>query len=83
MNFEQFIKSFENMGIGMASIIIVIGVLILSVMLLNLFTSDKVKKSRKIIFVSALIIAVIGLALLNGVKTETEEITKIEEVNEK
>ena len=83
MNFEQFIKSFENMGIGMASIIIVIGALILSVMLLNLFTSDKVKKSRKIIFVSALVIAVIGLALLNGVKTETEEIIKIEEVNEK
>ncbi len=70
MNFEQFIKSFENMGIGMASIIIVIGVLILSVMLLNLFTSDKVKKSRKIIFVSALIVLVISLSLLNNIRIE-------------
>ena len=47
MNLQGFIDSLGFMGIGMASIIIVIGVLIISVLLLNLFTSDKIKKSRK------------------------------------
>ena len=41
------------MGLGMASIIIVIGVLILAVLLLNLFSSDKMKTSRKVILVVA------------------------------
>lgn len=64
-NLKNFIDSLSFMGIGMASIIIVIGVIILSVLLLNLFTSDKIKKSRKIIFVSALTVLVIALSLLN------------------
>lgn len=64
-NFKNFIDSLSFMGIGMASIIIVIGVIILSVLLLNLFTSDKIKKSRKIIFVSALAVLVVALSLLN------------------
>ena len=66
MNFTGFIDSLGFMGIGMASIIIVIGVLILSVLILNLFTSDKVKTSRKIIFVTALAVLLIALSLLNG-----------------
>ena len=66
MNFQGFIDSLGFMGIGMASIIIVIGVLIISVLLLNLFTSDKIKKSRKIIFVTALTVLLIALSLLNG-----------------
>ena len=45
MNLQGFIDSLGFMGIGMASIFIVIGVLVLSVLLLNLFTSDKVKTS--------------------------------------
>ena len=65
MNFQGFIDSLGFMGIGMASIIIVIGVLIISVLLLNLFTSDKIKKSRKIIFVTALTVLLIALSLLN------------------
>ncbi|MBE7092270.1 MAG: hypothetical protein E7365_03740 [Clostridiales bacterium] len=65
-NVKNFIDSLSFMGIGMASIIIVIGVIILSVLLLNLFTSDKIKKSRKIIFVSALAVLVIALSLLNA-----------------
>ena len=65
MNFSGFIDSLGFMGIGMASIIIVIGVLIISVLLLNLFTSDKIKKSRKIIFVTALTVLLIALSLLN------------------
>ena len=65
VNFKNFIDSLSFMGIGMASIIIVIGVIILSVLLLNLFTSDKIKKSRKIIFVVALSVLIIGLSLLN------------------
>ena len=65
VNFKNFIDSLSFMGIGMASIIIVIGIIILSVLLLNLFTSNKIKKSRKIIFVSALSVLVIGLSLLN------------------
>ena len=64
-NLKNFIDSLSFMGIGMASIIIVIGVIILSVLLLNLFTSDKIKKSRKIIFVIALAVLVIALSLLN------------------
>jgi hypothetical protein len=64
-NIKNFIDSLSFMGIGMASIIIVIGVIILSVLLLNLFTSDKIKKSRKIIFVIALAVLVIALSLLN------------------
>lgn len=64
-NLKNFIDSLSFMGIGMASIIIVIGVIILSVLLLNLFTSDKIKKSRKIIFVSALAVLVVALSLLN------------------
>ncbi len=64
-NIKNFIDSLSFMGIGMASIIIVIGVIILSVLLLNLFTSDKIKKSRKIIFVIALIALLIAIALLN------------------
>ena len=66
INFANFIDSLSFMGIGMASIIIVIGVIILSVLLLNLFTSDKVKKSRKIIFVTALSVLIIALSLLNA-----------------
>ncbi len=66
MNFQGFIDSLGFMGIGMASIIIVIGVLIISVLILNLFTSDKVKKSRKIIFVTALAVLLIALSLLNA-----------------
>ena len=65
-NLKNFIDSLSFMGIGMASIIIVIGVIILSVLLLNLFTSDKIKKSRKIIFVSALAVLVVALSLLNA-----------------
>lgn len=65
VNFKNFIDSLSFMGIGMASIIIVIGVIILSVLLLNLFTSDKIKKSRKIIFVVALSVLIIALSLLN------------------
>ncbi len=64
-NLKNFIDSLSFMGIGMASIIIVIGIIILSVLLLNLFTSDKIKKSRKIIFVIALIALLIAIALLN------------------
>ena len=64
-NIKNFIDSLSFMGIGMASIIIVIGVIILSVLLLNLFTSDKIKKSRKIIFVIALIALLIAITLLN------------------
>ena len=64
-NIKNFIDSLSFMGIGMASIIIVIGVIILSVLLLNLFTSDKIKKSRKIIFLIALIALLIAIALLN------------------
>lgn len=64
-NLKNFIDSLSFMGIGMASIIIVIGVIILSVLLLNLFTSDKIKKSRKIIFVIALAVLVVALSLLN------------------
>ncbi len=71
--FDQFLESFGKMGIGMASIIIVIGVLIISVMLLNLFTSKKIKTSRKIIFVSALLVVVIGVSLLNGIRIEQEK----------
>ena len=67
MNFTGFIDSLGFMGIGMASIIIVIGVLILSVLILNLFTSDKVKTSRKIIFVTALAVLLIALSLLNAI----------------
>ena len=67
MNFQGFIDSLGFMGIGMASIIIVIGVLIISVLLLNLFTSDKIKKSRKIIFVTALTVLLIALSLLNAI----------------
>ena len=66
MNLQGFIDSLGFMGIGMASIIIVIGVLIISVLLLNLFTSDKIKKSRKIIFVTALTVLLIALSLLNA-----------------
>lgn len=66
MNLQGFIDSLGFMGIGMASIIIVIGVLIISVLLLNLFTSDKIKKSRKIIFVTALAVLMVALSLLNG-----------------
>lgn len=66
MNLQGFIDSLSFMGIGMASIIIVIGVLIISVLLLNLFTSDKIKKSRKIIFVTALAVLMVALSLLNG-----------------
>ena len=67
MNFQGFIDSLGFMGIGMASIIIVIGVLIISVLLLNLFTSDKVKPSRKIIFVTALAVLIVALSLFNGI----------------
>ena len=67
MNLQGFIDSLGFMGIGMASIIIVIGVLIISVLLLNLFTSDKIKKSRKIIFVTALTVLLIALSLLNAI----------------
>lgn len=66
MNFSGFIDSLGFMGIGMASIIIVIGVLIISVLLLNLFTSDKVKPSRKVIFVTALAVLLVALSLFNG-----------------
>lgn len=65
-NIKNFIDSLSFMGIGMASIIIVIGVIILSVLLLNLFTSDKIKKSRKVIFVTALAVLVVALSLLNA-----------------
>lgn len=65
MNFNGFVDSLSFMGIGMASIIIVIGVLVISVLLLNLFSSDKIKPSRKVIFVLALVALLIGLSLLN------------------
>ena len=65
ISLKNFIDSLSFMGIGMASIIIVIGVIILSVLILNLFTSDKIKKSRKIIFVVALSVLIIALSLLN------------------
>ncbi len=65
MNFNGFVDSLSFMGIGMASIIIVIGVLVISVLLLNLFSSDKIKPSRKAIFVLALVALLIGLSLLN------------------
>lgn len=64
---SKFVSSLGFMGIGMLSIGIVMGILILSVLLLNLFTGDKVKKSRKIIFVSALVVLILGISLLNGV----------------
>ena len=64
---EKFVNSLGFMGIGMLSIIIVIGVLIAVVSLLNLFTSDKVKKSRKIIFTVAVCALLLGIALLNGI----------------
>lgn len=62
---KKFVDSLPFMGIGMASIILVIGILVISVLLLNLFTSDKVKTSRKVIFVVALIALLIGVSLLN------------------
>ena len=64
---EKFVNSLGFMGIGMLSIIIVIGVLIAVVSLLNLFTSDKVKKSRKIIFTVAVCALLLGIALFNGI----------------
>lgn len=65
MNLQGFIESLSFMGIGMASIIIVIGVLVISVMLLNLFTSNKIKTSRKVIFVTAIAALLIALTMFN------------------
>ena len=65
MNLQGFIESLSFMGIGMASIIIVIGVLVISVMLLNLFTSNKIKTSRKVIFVTAIAALLIALSMFN------------------
>lgn len=62
---KRFIDSLSFMGIGMASIIIVIGILVISVLLLNLFTSDKVKPGRKVIFIVCLVAILIGISLLN------------------
>lgn len=62
---KRFIDSLSFMGIGMASIIIVIGILVISVLLLNLFTSDKVKPGRKVIFIVCLAAVLIGISLLN------------------
>lgn len=70
MNFQGFIDSLSFMGLGMASIIIVIGVLILAVLLLNLFSSDKMKTSRKIILVVAFAVLLISLSLLNGMNMD-------------
>ena len=70
MNFQGFIDSLSFMGLGMASIIIVIGVLILAVLLLNLFSSDKMKTSRKVILVVAFAVLLISLSLLNGMNMD-------------
>ncbi len=70
MDFQGFIDSLSFMGLGMASIIIVIGVLILAVLLLNLFSSDKMKTSRKVILVVAFAVLLISLSLFNGMKNE-------------
>lgn len=83
MNFQGFIDSLSFMGIGMASIIIVIGVLVISVLLLNLFTSNKVKISRKIIFVSALVVLLVGVSLLNGIRMNKAVSQYVEENKEK
>lgn len=64
---EKFISSLGFMGIGMLSILIVIGVLIISVLLLNLFTSEKIKKSRKIIVVASLLVILLGISLINTI----------------
>ena len=64
---EKFISSLGFMGIGMLSILIVIGVLVLSVLLLNLFTSEKIKKSRKIIVVASLLVILLGISLINTI----------------
>jgi hypothetical protein len=65
MNIKAFIDSLSFMGIGMASIIIVIGVLIVSVLLLNLFTSKRVKTVSKILLVFSLLMVLIGISILN------------------
>ncbi|MBR6765303.1 MAG: hypothetical protein IKM06_02335 [Clostridia bacterium] len=64
---EKFISSLGFMGIGMLSILIVIGVLIISVLLLNLFTSEKIKRSRKIIVVASLLVILLGISLINTI----------------
>ena len=65
IDFPAFIDSLSFMGIGMASIIIVIGVLVIAVMLLNLFTSDKIKTSRKVLFIAAIVALLIALTIFN------------------
>ena len=70
---EAFVESLQYMGKGMLGIIIVIGIIILTTILINYFTSDKVSKGKKILFVSALCIAVISLAAANTIRIDQEK----------
>lgn len=69
----EFINSLQYMWKGMLGIIIVIGIIILTTVLINYFTSDKVARTKKILFVSAVCLAVISLAAANTVRIDQEK----------
>ena len=69
----EFINSLQYMWKGMLGIIIVIGIIILTTVLINHFTSNKVSRTKKILFVSAICLAVISLAAANTVRIDQEK----------
>ncbi|MBR2861899.1 MAG: hypothetical protein IKB86_08700 [Clostridia bacterium] len=70
---EAFVDSLQYMGKGMLGIIIVIGIIILTTVLINYFTGEKVSRSKKILFVSALCLAIIFLSAANTIRIDQEK----------